>query len=141
MILTMPPSTPGKRKLSTKRFASPGGLTTPTNWNNTYPMVNIDDLNIIQDVDMSMDASASNLPNTNTPAAYFESPYSTYNSATNNNNADNDVKPIDLSLYKEKLLKKMSMAANSSSPTNTQSLPLLPNNQVSGKKQGSLRVK
>ena len=135
----MPPSTPGKKKISAKRYASPGGLTTPANWNNTYPVVNIDDLNMIQDIDMSMDASSASLPNNNT-SGYLDSPYSTYNSATNNN-ADNDVKPIDLSLYKEKLLKKMSMSASLNSSINTQSLPLLPSNQVPGKKRESLRAK
>lgn len=49
--------TGGRRmKSPTRRFSSsPGGLTTPANWNSTGLSVNIDDLNI-NDVDMIDDS-------------------------------------------------------------------------------------
>ena len=121
-------------KSPTRRFvASAGGLTTPVNWNSTGLSVNIDDLNI-NDVDMSYDSNSDVLNNlNNTPVTNYEMlPYgSTRDTQNSYNNNDHDIKPVDLSLYKEKLLKKMSMGLNntSNSPatlTHAQSLPLLP---------------
>jgi hypothetical protein len=111
-----------RMKSPTRRFSSPGGLTTPANWNATGLAVNIDDLNI-NDVDMSYDSSNNDaLNNINTPTNY-DNPYS-YNQS-NNNNTDHDIKPIDLSVYKEKLLKKMTMGLSNSPANLTQSLPQL----------------